>query len=138
VAFKAVKSSLLTALGITLLFSIHSDPIEVVTHIAEVVHLPVTSRLFERAMKLALHTTPRREVAAAVTAFGYAVLFGTEGTGLYLRRPWARWLTIIATGSLIPVEIFEILRRPRPLRITVLALNIAVIVYLFKRKEVFE
>ena len=138
VLFKAVKASLLTALGITLLFSIHNDPVEVVARIAELVHLPVTSRLFDRAMNLALHATPTREAGLAITAFGYAILMGTEGVGLYLRRPWARWFTIGATGSLIPVEIYEIVRHAHPLRITVLLLNVAVVVYLFKRKEVFE
>jgi len=138
VLFKAVKASLLAALGTALLLSLHSDPAEVVVRIAEVVHFPVTSRIFDRAMNLALDATPRREVGLAITAFGYAVLMGTEGVGLYLRRSWARWFTIVATGSLIPVEVFEIVRHPRPLRITILALNIAVLVYLFKRKEVFE
>jgi uncharacterized membrane protein (DUF2068 family) len=138
VLFKAVKASLLTALGVTLLFAIHGDPVDVIARIAELVHLPVSSRLFDRAMNLAIHATPRKEVGLAVTAFGYAALMGTEGVGLYLRRRWARWFTIGATGSLIPIEIVEILRHPRPLRIAILLLNVAVVVYLFKRKEVFE
>jgi uncharacterized membrane protein (DUF2068 family) len=63
---------------------------------------------------------------------------GTEGVGLYLRRGWARWFTIGATSSLIPIEVFEIVREPRPLRVAILVLNVAVVVYLWKRKEVFE
>ena len=138
VLFKAVKATLLTALGCALLLSIHRDPVDVVVRIAQAIHLPVTSRLFDRALNLAIHATPKKEVAAAFTAFGYAIVIGIEGIGLYLRRTWARWFTIGATSSLIPIEIFEIAREPRPVRIALLVLNVAVVIYLFTRKEVFD
>jgi uncharacterized membrane protein (DUF2068 family) len=138
VAFKAIKAVLLTALGLALLLSIHSDPVDLIVRTAQAVHLPLTSRLFEHASNFAVRATPRKEVALALTAFGYAILMGTEGVGLYLRRPWARWFTIGATGSLIPIEVYEIVREPRPLRVIILLINIAVVVYLFKRKEIFE
>ena len=77
-------------------------------------------------------------MVAALTAFGYAVLMTAEGVGLYLRRSWARWFTIGATSSLMPIELYEILREPRVLRLLVLVLNLAVVVYLWRRPEVFE
>jgi uncharacterized membrane protein (DUF2068 family) len=138
VAFKAVKATLLTLLGIGLLVSSHRDPVTIALSLARAVHLPVTSRLFDRLMNFAFHATPTREVALAVTAFGYAVLMGSEGVALYLRRPWARWFTIIATSSLIPLEVYEIAREVHPLRIVVLLVNIAVVIYLWRRKEMFE
>jgi uncharacterized membrane protein (DUF2068 family) len=138
VAFKAIKASLLAALGFGLLFSVRRDPVQVVWSIADAVHLPLTSRVFDRAVRLAAHATPEKEVGLALTAFGYAIVMGTEGVGLYLRRSWARWFTIGATSSLIPIEVYEIVREPRPLRIAILLLNTGVVIYLFKRKEVFE
>jgi uncharacterized membrane protein (DUF2068 family) len=57
---------------------------------------------------------------------------------LYLRKVWARWFTIIATSSLIPIELYEIARELHPLRVLVLLANLAIVVYLFTRKEVFE
>jgi uncharacterized membrane protein (DUF2068 family) len=94
--------------------------------------------LFDRLMTFAFDATPAREVGLAVTAFGYAVLMGTEGVALYLRRPWARWFTIIATSSLIPVEVYEISREVHVVRIVVLLVNIAVVIYLWRRREMFE
>jgi uncharacterized membrane protein (DUF2068 family) len=138
VAFKAVKTILLATLGAALLFAVHRDPVELVLKIARAIQLPLTSRLVAHALTLALRATPRREETLAIAAFGYAVLMGTEGVGLYLRRPWARWFTIAATGSLIPIEIYEIAREPRLLRILILVLNIAVVAYLWKRKEIFQ
>jgi uncharacterized membrane protein (DUF2068 family) len=138
VAFKAIKAALLTAFGVTVLFVIHRDPVEVVLHLAQAVHLPLTSRLVDRALMLAVHTTPTKEVAVALTTFGYAILMGTEGVGLYLRRSWARWFTIGATSSLMLVEVYEIIREPRALRVLILVLNGAVVVYLWGRREIFE
>ena len=138
VAFKAFKATLLTALGVTVLSAIHRDPVDLVVRIAQAVHLPVTSRLFDRAVTLALRATPKNEVAVAATAFGYAFVLGMEGVGLYRRRSWARWFTIGATSSLIPFEVYEIVREPRLLRVLVLLLNTVVVVYLWRRKEAFE
>jgi uncharacterized membrane protein (DUF2068 family) len=138
VAFKAIKAALLTALGVALLFAVHRDPVDLVLELAQAVHLPLTSRLFDRLLSLATRTTPTQEVAVALTTFGYAILIGTEGVGLYLRRPWARWFTIAATSSLMPIEVYEIVREPRALRVLILVLNVAVVVYLWRRREIFS
>ena len=58
------------------------------------VHLPLTSRLFARALQFAGRLTVSKEIALALTVFGYAVLMGTEVVGLYLRKPWSRWFTV--------------------------------------------
>jgi uncharacterized membrane protein (DUF2068 family) len=102
------------------------------------VHLPLTSTLFDRALGFALNLSVGKQIALAITAFGYAVLIGSEGVALYLRKPWARWFTIGATSSLLPVELFEIVREVHPVRVIVLLANVAIVAYLVKRKELFE
>jgi uncharacterized membrane protein (DUF2068 family) len=138
VAFKAIKAALLTAFGVAVLFAMHRDPIDLVLQLAQAVHLPLTSRLFDRILMLATRMTPTKELAVGLTAFGYAILMGTEGVGLYLRRSWARWLTIGVTSSLMPIEVYEIIREARALRVLILALNVAVVAYLWRRREVFQ
>ena len=139
VAFKVVKVALLATLGVLLLSYAHQDPVGVLITVAMAVHLPATSRLFIRALSLAMGLTVRREMALALTAFGYAALLGTEAVGLALRRAWARWFTIGVTGSLLPIEVYEIARRPEgPVRILTFLVNIAIVVYLYRRKEIFE
>src|SRR5690348_2681055 len=105
VAFKAFKAATLTALGAALLATRHGDPVDLLVRLALGVHLPITSVLFDRAVTLAAGLTIEQQTALAVTAFAYAALMATEGVGLYLRRAWARWFTIIATSSLIPLEV---------------------------------
>jgi uncharacterized membrane protein (DUF2068 family) len=139
VAFKVVKSVLLGALGAFLLGYLHRDPVQVVVSVANTINLSSTSTMFYRAVSFATHLTTRRQVALALTAFGYSALLGTEAVGLALRRSWARWFTIGMTASLLPFEVYEIIRRPgEPIRIATLVVNIFVLVYLIQRKEVFE
>ena len=138
VAFKAFKATTLTAIGIALVATRHSDPVDLLFTLALAVHLPLTSRLFDRALNVAVGLTVGKQIALAVTAFFYAALMGTEGVGLHLRKPWARWFTIIATSSLLPVEVYEIVREVHLLRVLILLLNIAVVVYLARRKEIFD
>lgn len=60
----------------------------------------------------------------------YAALFFTEGIGLLLRKRWAEYLTVIATASLIPLEIYEFCGRPSVMKGAVLAGNVAIVIYL--------
>jgi uncharacterized membrane protein (DUF2068 family) len=138
VAFKAFKTTTLAAAGVALLATRQADPADLLIQLALAVHLPLSSELFSRVLMYATELTVGKRTALALTALGYAALMGTEGVGLYLRKPWARWLTIAATGSLIPIEIYEIVRNTHLVRIIVLAVNVAVVVYLYRRKEAFE
>lgn len=73
----------------------------------------------------------------AFGAFGYAVLEGTEGIGLAMRRRWAEYLTVIATGVLIPFEAYEVVHKVTIFRAGALLLNLAVVGYLTYRKRLF-
>jgi uncharacterized membrane protein (DUF2068 family) len=63
---------------------------------------------------------------------------GAEGVALHLRKRWARWFTIVATSSLLPVELYEIAQEVHLMRILVFLANLAVIVYLVRRPEIFD
>jgi uncharacterized membrane protein (DUF2068 family) len=138
IAFKAVKATALTAAGLALLTVRHADPVGVVLRLAFDLHLPLTSRLLHRLLMLVDDLDVRRDTVLAITAFGYAILMGGEGLSLYLRKPWARWFTIIATSSLIPLELYEIARAVRPIRVLILLANLAVVIYLYRRQDAFE
>lgn len=138
IAFKAFKAISLTGLGVALLATRHDDPMDLLIRAALAIHLPLTSRLFDRALAFALNLTERKQIALALTAFGYGILMASEGVALYLRRPWARWFTIGATSSLLPIEVYEIVRDVHPVRVLVLLANGAIVIYLYRRKELFE
>lgn len=73
----------------------------------------------------------------AIGAIGYALLEGTEGVGLAMRRRWAEYLTVIATGVLIPYELYEVVHRLTIFKAGALLLNVAVVGYLAYRKRLF-
>jgi len=94
--------------------------------------------MLDRLIAAVSNLTVAKQTILAITAFGYAILMGTEGFALYLRKPWARWFTVVASGSLVPVEVYEIVREVHPVRVLVLVINVAIVVYLWRRREVFE
>lgn len=73
----------------------------------------------------------------ALVAVLYAALEATEGIGLAMRRRWAEYLTVLATGVLIPLEVVEVVRRTTPLRLGALLVNVVIVVYLAWRKRLF-
>ncbi|HEV3103068.1 MAG TPA: DUF2127 domain-containing protein [Candidatus Dormibacteraeota bacterium] len=75
--------------------------------------------------------------ALAIGAIAYAILEGTEGVGLAMRRRWAEYLTVIATGILIPYEAYEVIRHATLFKVGALLLNVSVVGYLAYRKRLF-
>ena len=75
---------------------------------------------------------PSKFTAIGLVALGYAVIFGIEGIGLWLGKHWAEWFTVITTGSLIPLELYETLYRFGWLKLATLVGNVAIIIYLVR------
>ena len=75
---------------------------------------------------------PSKFEAVGLVALGYAVLFGIEGVGLLLGKYWAEWFTVIATASLIPIELYETLHRFGWLKLAALLGNVAIVWYLVR------
>jgi uncharacterized membrane protein (DUF2068 family) len=78
--------------------------------------------------------TPHRLVIAAfaLALDGSFALF--EGWALRRRFAWAPWLVVVATASFLPFEVYEIYRSVRPGRVLVLIINVAIVVYLYRRE----
>ena len=90
-------------------------------------------QLVRRALTFLTGLSRAKIGALGLGALFYAALFATEGVGLWRERRWAEYLTVIATGSLIPFEIWEIAHRPTPMRFATFAVNVAVVIYLIVR-----
>jgi uncharacterized membrane protein (DUF2068 family) len=75
---------------------------------------------------------PAKFVAVGIVALVYATIFATEGIGLWMRKYWAEWFTVIATGSFVPVEIYECIERFSWLKLAVLVANVLIVIYLVR------
>ncbi|HEY4973086.1 MAG TPA: DUF2127 domain-containing protein, partial [Steroidobacteraceae bacterium] len=72
------------------------------------------------------------QIFLAVT-IAYTAVVLAEAIGLWLRRAWAEWLTVLATSSLIPFELWELITRPPGRRLAIgltLVLNLVIVWYL--------
>ncbi len=131
--FKFVKGGLLVALGIGVFNLLHKDIAGAIEHWIEALRLDPGNHFLNAALAKASNVSPEQIKKIGLGSFLYAGLFLTEGTGLWLRKRWGEWLTVIVTGSLIPVEIYEIHLHLSVLKFGVLAVNVAIVGYLIFR-----
>jgi uncharacterized membrane protein (DUF2068 family) len=90
-------------------------------------------KLIERALDWVEDLGAKRiQIFVAVTVAYTAVAF-VEGIGLWMRRTWAEWLTTLFTASLIPFELWELIKRPPGHRLPIAAtllINLVIVCYL--------
>ena len=137
--FKLLKGTALLAVGLGLLSMLHRDVQEYATDLIERMRFDPDNRHIATLLgALGLIDDHRLKEFSGLSSI-YAALFLTEGIGLLRRKRWAEYLTVVATSSLIPVEIYEVWLRVTPLRICFFLGNIAILVYLIaiirKNKE---
>jgi uncharacterized membrane protein (DUF2068 family) len=91
------------------------------------------NRFVDAALGKAAHLRPQQIKNLGLGSFLYAALFLAEGTGLWLEKRWGEWLTVVITGSLVPVEIYELYRHGSALKVAVLVMNLGIFGYLIRR-----
>lgn len=109
---------------------LNSDLGAALEHFVSRLHLDPENRLIHEPLVRLAGLDRRRLHALGIGTLFYASLHIVEGTGLLMRRLWAGYLTIIASASLLPLEIYEIARKPTAVRSSVLAVNVAIVIYL--------
>ena len=99
-----------------------------------IAHLPILQghHVITRLLDTLVQLSPLKFVAIGVAACIYASLFLVEGWGLWRGKRWAEYLTVIATTSLIPFELWEIYHRISWLKISALLVNVAIVWYLVR------
>ena len=128
--FKFVKGALLLALAFGALTLLHKNVSAEVEHWLDQLRIDPDNKFIGALLtKLQLvHTKELKEISAL--GAGYAALFLVEGTGLLFRKRWAEWLTIVATSSLMPIEMYELVKEFTGVRLLALLINAAVVLYL--------
>jgi uncharacterized membrane protein (DUF2068 family) len=129
-AMKLASALLLGVAGFGIFRLLNRDLGEALEHIASRLHLDPENRLVHEIVYRAAGIDRAHLKALGAGTFFYALLEGLEGVGLLLRRRWAEYLTVIATGLLLPLEVYEIARKPNALRVGVLLANLAILAYL--------
>jgi uncharacterized membrane protein (DUF2068 family) len=136
--FKWIKGAILLAVAVGAISLFHKDVQTHVEHWITACRIDPDNLYIAAALeKLDLVHTRELKELSFLSAF-YAAIFLTEGTGLALRKRWAEYMTIIATGLLIPVEIYELWKTASVLKGALLLGNIAIVgflVWIVRSKE---
>lgn len=115
-AFKFGKGLLLLVFATGILACVHHDLQATAGHLVEWLHFdPDNRHLAGFLNKLGLVDDRRLKELGGLT-FVYAAVLLTKGTGLMFKKRWAEYLTVVATASLIPVELFELFRHFTPIK----------------------
>jgi uncharacterized membrane protein (DUF2068 family) len=128
--FKWTKGLLLLAIALGLLKLLHRDVAEILGRLANGLRVDPDNRFLGKLLsKLYLLDDKKIEQLSALTS-AYSLLFFTEGTGLFFEKRWAEYLTIVATASFVPVELYELIRDFSALKLLILFVNISIVVFL--------
>jgi len=136
--FKLAKSLLFFCAGLGLLHYLNKDVEERLQHLMDSLHVDHHNHLLQWCLKQAGLLTKDKKEALSAIAFFYSALFATEGTGLYLRKRWGEWLVVIITGSLLPLEAYEIWHRVTLVKILLTTGNLLILgylIYVIRRKR---
>jgi uncharacterized membrane protein (DUF2068 family) len=131
--FKLAKAVILLALGFAILTLLHKDVGEALAAWAAQLHLDPDGHVVQSVLERGAALSPGRMRAIAGGMFFYAGLLGVEGIGLFLGKRWAEYFTVFVTASLVPLEIYEIVRRPTAIRVATLVVNVIIVAYLIAR-----
>jgi uncharacterized membrane protein (DUF2068 family) len=130
-AFKLAQALLFVLLGIGAIRLLHRDLVEIAEHfIYQLRFINPEGRLVNLILvKVAMIDPHRlRQISAAI--FVIAAMDALEGMGLVLEQAWAEYVTLILTAALLPLELWELVRRVTWMKLGLIVINLAVVLYL--------
>ncbi len=128
-----VRGLLLIAAGIYLVTHVGSDLGRLAGRIMRAVELDPRRPFLHRIVRDLHRLRAGTVLLTGIAAVAYGILETVEGVGLWRDRLWAEFLTVIATALLVPLELYELVRKPSALKAGGIAVNIVIVVYLARR-----
>ncbi len=130
--FKLAKSFLFICAGFGLLHFLNKNIEARLLVLMNSFHVDSDNHVAKLCLNQAGRLTKFKIESLSAIAFFYGILFGIEGTGLYLRKRWAEWFVVIMTGSLLPLEFYEIVHKVTLAKIALTVGNLIILGYLIQ------
>lgn len=124
------KGLIVLLAGFGVLSLVHRDAWDVAENFLEWLKISPDSQYAQVFLNLADQVTDAKLWAVALAAAAYSTLRFVEAYGLWRERAWAEWLALISGAIYLPFEVYEIVRRPDWIRFTILAVNLAVVLFM--------
>ncbi len=128
--FEAAKGSLVILAATGLLTMLHRDVGAIAEDLVRRLHLNPDHHVPHAFVQAAHHMTDARLWAIAGGAVAYATVRFIEAYGLWHALVWAEWFALLSGLLYLPWEIYNIIVRPSPLHFGVLAINVAIVLYM--------
>ena len=136
-AFKFVEALTMLATGLAALRLLQPEVLVLLRDWVDTLPIGTTEQLVaQRGVEWLTGLAPGKIKALGIGAFLFAAVFLLEGIGLWMRRLWGEWFTVVATSLLIPVEVREVWLHATPARLIVLIVNLLVVGYLIRQIRV--
>ena len=132
-AERAFRALVLLVIGIVLLTHPHTNWASEIESLIQKMGLNPKGNWTRKLLDKVASIGSSRNVIFGVIALGYGALEGAEAYGLWNRRRWGEWLTVIATSLLFVPEVWELTKSATFLKVGALLVNIAVVAYLLWR-----
>ena len=132
-AERAIRGVILIAAGAYLFGHLHSDLGKLADRWMRRVELDPNRHFLRRVVEHLHHVTTNEVKIFAFLAVAYGVLELVEGVGLWLDKLWAEYLTVIATSLLVPLELYELARKPSMWKAIGITVNVLIVIYLAHR-----
>jgi len=129
-AFKLVKATFLVSAAVAAVGLLNPSVATPMTRWAMDVTADGHYRVLDALVREIVDVDPHTLRMVSLGSLLYALLFYTEGFGLYFDKRWAEYMTIVSTGGLIPFEVLEISRRASAGKVGLLVANVLVVLYL--------
>lgn len=132
-AERGARAVLLLAIGVVLITHPHTDWGSKITDLARHVGFDPSSNGIHKLIDKVRSISSRKYEVFGAVALAYAVLEGAESYGLWRKRRWGEYLTVVATSLLFIPELYELAHKVSVLKVLALVVNVAVVVYLIRQ-----
>ncbi|MDQ6928665.1 MAG: DUF2127 domain-containing protein [Actinomycetota bacterium] len=130
---RLVRGLVLVAVGVVLVTHVHTDWGQVLRDEAARWGFHPVNNGIGRLLEKLSGVSSRHIAFYGSAAIAYGLLEGVEGYGLWRRRRWGEWLTVLATSLLFIPEIAELLSHPTAFKVAAILVNAGIVVYLITR-----
>jgi uncharacterized membrane protein (DUF2068 family) len=101
------------------------------------IHFNVSDSTTVNAIEKVLRAKPSTLNLIAFGILFYGLLQVVEGIGLWSLKRWGEYVAVVGTTLFVPFEIYELTDKISWLKIAVLAVNVAAVLYLLLSKRLF-
>ena len=101
------------------------------------IHFNISDSSTIRSIEKVLSAKPSTLNLVAGGLLGYGLLQLIEGIGLWSLRRWGEYVAVVGTTLFVPLEIYELSHKVTWLRLVILAVNVAAVLYLLLSKRLF-